>query len=334
MPHLEIEKVKYQRLGLRRNPFPSIPMYSDGEDPFFSEVYVKKEFNLLRKLIVNNCQSKSSRMAIYVFGSCGCGKSTLFRNFVRVFDSNRHFLPIYCRFPFYGGLKSLYQEVIKRVDLRILRRLAVMVRNEYPLWPPSYFLRKIRNASWHNTDWEMINALRISAYYAKEAFKDLVTNLTRVSKREKVVLFLDDLEHAWLRFTGVQRYRWEETLVDIIPTLRQKLIVILPINPIVLASCSYRPRPYFGMYNWRGTNLEHYIRFEPHFTVMMQKRNREILALALNLANNSVDNKKGKMFCENLVKSLPSTPIGSASEVLQDLYFETRRAAQGPLSTM
>ena len=328
MPHLEIENVKYQRLGLKRNPFPSIPMYSDYEDYFFSEAYVKREFKVLRKLIVKNCQSKSSRIAIYVFGNCGCGKSTLFKNFVRVFASNRYFLPIYCRFPFYGGLKSLYQEVIKRVDSRILRKLTVMVRDKYPLWPPSYFLRKARNASWYQTDWEMIRALRISAYYATEAFPDLVSNLSWVSKREKVVLFLDDLEHAWLRFTGVQRYRWEETLVNIIPSLKRKLIVVLPINPIVLDSCSYPPRPYFGMYNWRGINLDHYIEFKPNFTVVMHKKDEEVLALALDLANNSVNNKKGRMFCKNLMKSL-SMPIGSVSGVLQHLYFETRKAAQG-----
>lgn len=328
MPYIKIGRVKYQRLGLKRNPFPSIPMYSDSQSVFFSEAYVKKEFRLLRKLIVKNCQSKSSRMAIYVFGSCGCGKSTLLRNFTLKFALDRHFLPIYCRFPFYGGLRSLYHEVVRRVDPSILRKLVVMVRDRYPLWPPSYFLRKASYASSYQTEWEMIRALRISAFYAIEAFQDLVSNLLWASKREKVVLFLDDLEHAWIRFTGVQRYRWEETLVNIIPALKRKLVLVLPLNRTVLdRGTYYSSRPYFGMYNWAGINLDRYIKFEPNVTVMMKKKDEEVLALTLDLANNSVNNKQGKNFVQNLLKNL-IMPVGSASEVLQQMYFETRKAAQ------
>ncbi|MCW3985326.1 MAG: hypothetical protein NWE91_02815 [Candidatus Bathyarchaeota archaeon] len=324
---LKIKRVNYEKLGLKANPFPSVPVCSDSEEDFFSEKYVKREFRVLRKLIVKNCRSRSSRMAIYVFGDCGCGKSTLFQNFVRRFCSEKHFLPIYCRFPFYGGIRSLYQEVVKRVEKSILRELTRLVTSDYPFWAPSYFLRKAKYAGLFRTEWEMIQAFKVSAYYAVKAFQDLVLNLLSASKRDKVVLFLDDLEHAWVRFTGPQRFRWEETLTKMIPNLKRKLILVLPINAKILASDPNSSRPYFGMHNWHGINLDHYIKFKPEVTVTMQKEDDEVLALALELINNKVKNEKGRGFCKDLVNNLPK-PIGSVSEVLQRLYFETRRTVQ------
>jgi hypothetical protein len=324
---LKIERLMYEKLGLRRNPFSSICNCSDYEI-FYSETYVKREFNALRRLLMKNCRPNISQMAIYVLGDHGCGKSTLFRNFVRKFSSNRLFLPIYCRFPFYGGLAGLYNEVMKRIHPSLLRKLTIMVKTKYPVWPPTYFLRKARLASFSPTEWEMKSALRISGYYAVEAFQDLVSTLLWVTKCNKIVLFLDDLEHTWIRLTGPQRYRWEETLTRIIPTLKKKLVLILPLNPTVLAASQYSSRPYFGMYNWTGINLDHYIKFQPNAALVMRKREEEVLALALEIASNAAKNYNGKRFCQKIINSLPK-PLGSASEVLQRLYFEIRRAARG-----
>jgi len=322
-----IEEVDYQKLGLQRNPFPSVPMYSDYGGEFFSKAYDEEESKTLRKIIKKICLSKSSKMAIYVLGEGGVGKSTFFRNFVHNFSSNGIFLPIYCRFPFYGGLTSLYHEVVRRIEPTLLTNLAIMTKTEHPWWPPSYFLRKVHIASTFQTAWETIEALKISAPYSVEAFQDLVSNLQRASRRERVVLFLDDLEHTWLRLTGVQKFRWEQMLVRIIPALKRKLILVLPVNSTVLASCSYPSRPYFGMYNWSGIDLDHYIKFEPKVTVLMKKKDEDIRALISELINSVVENEKGKQFCQQLVDKLPK-PIASTTEAFQRLYFETRKSAQ------
>jgi GTPase SAR1 family protein len=319
---LENATLNYRKLGLSRNPFESLPVFSELE-PVPFDGYLKYYVQRLSDA-VNNAP-KYRPASVYLVGPSGSGKSAILKNFSQRIYRRAGIYPIYLRFPLSGGKLALYNEFFRRLPIPLLKLLFLYAKDNYSSVGTTYIGRKLYIASMNKSIQKSCESITgISPQYVTESISDILTTILDITDSTRIALVLDEFEHAWSRFTGAQKYNWERSLAELFLRVGSKAILILPVLPKSIAMGS---RPYMNMYPWKEIDLDLILGATPKNVVEINCREVTLMRCAYSIINRCVINKQGEHLCEFLLSTLGS--YSTIGEVILDMHDRILKMAIG-----
>jgi len=294
---LEEVDLDYRKLGLRRNPLDAIPVFSDSQ-PIPGNGYLRYYLGRLSSLIRDAVASRPA--CVYLAGPPGSGKSAILKALSYLPRPRGTVLPIYIRFPLTGGRLAFYNELVRRLPEPLLRLLLIYVSNNHSRMRDTYIGRKLWAASTSGNLWKASEQIYISPQYAIESISTILSILLDITDQSRIVIILDEFEHAWARFTGAQKYKWEESMVELFDRLGRKIIVALP---LLAGSFTLGSRPYMKMYYWKGLDIDLILNVTERNVVEINCSLSTLKKTMRKIILKEVMDSKGKRTCEILLNN-------------------------------
>jgi len=318
---LEGSRLDYRALGLIRNPFESIPVFSELQPVPFNN-YLRHHVRRLYSLINNTTSMRPA--CVYLIGPSGCGKSAILRAFSQIPDKRKSILPIYTRFPLAGGIMAFFNELFRRLPIPLLELIFSCVRDDYRRRISTHIGWKLFSAGLCRDLWKSRDAVKISPQYAIKSIVDLFSILLDGTGRKRIALILDEFEHAWARFTGPQKYNWEKAIAELFHQLKSRVILVLPVLPesIILGS-----RPYWGMYDWEGVNLNEILEVTNDNILKVDCSESSINKCIHSIMHREILDLRGEGLCNTLLSTQGSYPTLGAA--ILDLHDKILAMARG-----
>lgn len=308
---LENLTLDYRKLGFGRNPFESIPVFSDLQPVPFNG-YLRYYLNRLSSIVFNATASRP--VCIYLIGPPGSGKSAILRALSRIPYPRGKVFPIHTRFPLAGGRLAFYNEFLRRLPIPLLKLLFYYARNNYLTMTRTYIGAKLYWASTCEEPWKSLERMKISPQYMVESISDLISIILDLTDNNRIALILDEFEHAWARFTGAQKYNWEKTIVELLLKLGSKLVLVLPVLP---QSVAFGSRPYLDMYDWKGIDLDLILKATNSNTVEINCTQTALKNCIYSILRREILNKQGEYTCKTLLNSI--SKYATIGEAITDL---------------
>jgi len=293
---LEDLTINYEKLGFRRNPFDGIPVFSDQESPP-ANGYLRYYLGRLSSAINNAVASRPA--CVYISGPPGSGKSAILKALSQMPRPRGTIYPIYLRFPLSGGRLALYNELTRRLPRSLLKLLFFYAKAHYAEMAKTYVGRKLFWAASSQSLHKALEQIKISPQYAVESISAILEIVLELADCNRVVLILDEFEHAWSRFTGAQKYKWEESMVNLFEQLGPRLVVVLPILP---GSFEPNSRPYMNFYNWKGIDLNLILNVTQRNMVEINCSTVTIKNAMYSTMRREMVNNQGKRTCRTLLE--------------------------------
>jgi energy-coupling factor transporter ATP-binding protein EcfA2 len=304
LEHLTLD---YRILGFSRNPFESVPVFSDLQ-PIPFNGYLKYYLGRLSLAVENAARSRPA--CVYLVGPSGSGKSAILKAFSRVHHPKGSVLPIYIRFPLAGGRSALFSELLRRLPIPLLKLIFYYARNNYSRIAQTYIGNKLFWASMSKDLWEFRERIQISPQYAIESIAGILLIALDLTDANRIALVLDEFEHAWARSTGAQKYNWEKSMVELFLKLGPKIMLVLPALP---ESVTMGLRPYMNMYDWKAIDLDPILKATYSNTVEINCSKVTLMRCIYSVLRREIINKEGERNCEILLSDFGNyTTIGEA----------------------
>lgn len=320
-PLLEGLRLNYRVLGLNRNPFESIPVFSESQsvpDNYYLRRHVRRLYSL-----VNNIVFRRSA-CIYLVGPSGCGKSAILRSLCLTRNKRGMVFPLYTRFPLAGGRMAFLNDLLRRLPVSLLRGIFSYVQNNISE-RQSYIGWKLFSASSYRDLWKSRDSIKISPQYAIESIADLFSIILKITDTKRIALALDEFEHAWARFTGPQKYNWEKTMADLFKLLKSRVILILPALP---DSVKLGSRPYMNMYDWERIDLDKILGATNANTLNVECSELSLKKCIYSIMHREILDVRGERLCDILLRGVGR--YHTIGEAILDLHDQILKMARGP----
>lgn len=209
-----------------------------------------------------------------------------------------------------GGIMAFFNELFRRLPIPILKLIFSCVRNNHKKTVSTYIGWKLFSASLCQDLWKSRDTVKISPQYAIKAIAELISIMLEGTGCKRIALVFDEFEHAWARFTGVQKYNWEKTIVELFKQLGSDLIVVFPALP---ESVTLGVRPYLNMYDWERVDLNEILTAKSDNILKIDCSELRLRKCIHSIMYREILDKRGENLCHALLSNGGSYPtLGAA----------------------
>jgi hypothetical protein len=155
---------------------------------------------------------------------------------------------------------------------------------------------------------------------------DLFSIILNATGSKRVVLVLDEFEHAWSRFTGAQKFNWERTIAELFRLLESKVILVLPALP---ESVTLGSRPYLNMHDWKEVDLDKILSAANDNVLRVDCSESSLRKCIYSILHREILDIRGERLCSTLLSALRS--YSTLGEAILDLHDQllTMASASG-----
>jgi energy-coupling factor transporter ATP-binding protein EcfA2 len=304
---LEELHLNYRKIGLNENPFESLPIFSELEPVDFND-YMAPYVNSMSELL-HNC-IEHQPCCLYLVGPPGSGKSAILNALSKTLYQKGGLIPVYLRFPLGGGKTAFYNELLRQLPVWLLTLLFEFAKRNPSELPQDYLGNRLFHACFSKNLQSAIEKLRISPQYTTKCIASLFFLILMVTETNRIVLILDEFEHAWARSTGLQKLNWERAFTELLLILKSKMIFIFPLLP---ENAIFGSRPYLNMYHWKGIDLDQIFKITNSNSVEITCSKEKLKGCLRSMIVKHIIDERGHQFSASLLdKELNYSTIGEA----------------------
>jgi len=316
---LDFKDRDYNRLNLRCNPFPSIPLcnYNVESDFFMNtlEPDIKRLFNMTLQVF----EGEKVYRHIFIDSMLGIGKSTLLLNFCRYVNNMKtsSSIAIYTIYPPSWGIYKLYQYSLNWIGAKkFVKAYTFGKRHFYDVrnLVDEYFLSKTDYFEYEPYD-ALSSLLRTRASHTIGLVMASLIELLRVCCNYKyTILAIDNIEHVWKYLSSYRKSVFMNLLYHLMSRTEGKCIIVMPAVPILTR---YFEDWYPELGQFAISFGEHHFNLESHTKAYASKVIKNYLSKARLCTEGKEDTSP---FTNEAVERIVGSNAGIISGILLDAF--------------